>query len=153
MRLMRGVGILAIALAASGALSRRAAAQLAVITNPGTNLPALSLDDLRRLFLGQTTRTGGTRVLLIDTAPARGAFYRAVAQMSEAQVDRAWLAVVFQGGDATPPRKFPTAEEARRFVAEHPGAIGFIPLEALDASVKVVAINGFTPRQPGYPIR
>ena len=143
--------VLALLLALS--LASRAFAQIAVIANKSKPVPGLSLDELRRLYLGQTSRLAGTRVTLVETAPVRAPFYRAVAQLSEAQVDRAWLAVVFQGGDATPPRKFTSAVEARRYVVEHPEAIAFIPLDALDDTVAAIPINGKNPRESGYPIQ
>ena len=141
------VPLLALALGAHAAR-----AQVALVSHPSRPVRTISLDDLRRLYLGQTTRVAGQRVTLVETTPVRAAFYRAVTQMSEAQVDRAWLAVVFQGGDAAPPRKFATADDARRYVAEHPDAIGFLPADAVDNTVTVVPINNLTPRQPGYPI-
>src|SRR6185295_17185581 len=103
-----GAVVLALMLAIGASAAR---AQVAVIAHRGTSVSQLSLDDLRRLYLGQTSHLSGHRVTLVETAPLRAPFYRTVAQMSEAQVDRAWLAVVFQGGDATPPRRMPTGDD------------------------------------------
>jgi hypothetical protein len=144
---------LALVLTLASPLVRPAAAQLAIITNRSTATADISLDDLRRLFLGQTSQLSGKRVTLVECTPQRAAFYRSVAQLSEAQVDRTWMAVVFQGSDATPPRKLPSAEEVLRYVAEHEDTIAFVPADAADRTVKVLQVNGLTPRQPGYPIR
>jgi hypothetical protein len=45
------------------------------------------------------------------------------------------------------------AEATKRFVAEHPGAIGFVELRAVDATVRVVTIGGRSPSDATYPLR
>lgn len=41
----------------------------------------------------------------------------------------------------------------RRLVAQTPGGLGFLPLEAVDPSVAVVSIDGHAPDQRGYVLR
>jgi len=126
--------------------------QVAVVTHPDSPLRNLSLEELGRIFLGQVTVTDAGPVTLVEHSAARADFYRAVVGMAEAQVDRHWIGVVFRGGSASPPRKLSDPVAVRDFVTEHPGAIAFLALASVDASVRVITIDGRAPSDPGYPI-
>ena len=65
---------------------------------------------------------------------------------------RHWIAQVFSGETTSPPRDFEDSAQLKKLVASHKGAIAFVPAEEVDASVKLVSINGKTPRSNGYEI-
>ncbi|HYX83221.1 MAG TPA: hypothetical protein VE714_12555, partial [Gemmatimonadales bacterium] len=67
-------------------------------------------------------------------------------------VHRHWIGLVFRGEDAIPPQPMRDADAVKRFVADHPGAIGFVDLKAADASVRVLTIGGYAPGDPNYPL-
>ena len=95
-----------------------------------------------------------TRELPDKFKPAeRVTFYRDVLDMNLDRVRRHWIGVVFAGETAMPPREAADPEQARRYVAEHTGALAFVDARAVDGSVRVLAINGKLPADPGYPIR
>jgi hypothetical protein len=98
-------------------------------------------------------RDGGGRVTLVECPGLRAEFYRTVLGMSEDRVSRHWIAIVFAGRGATPPKAFADAEEAKRYVAHNEGAIAFIPSSRVDESVKALAIDGVHPSDPAYPLR
>ena len=140
-------------LLAAAALPRAASAQIAVIVHPSTPLSNVSVEELRRYFLGKTGRIGTAEVQVVESTKDRGAFYRALVSLSEDEVRRRWVGLAFRGEIAHMPKEFADAAELRRFVSEHPGTIAFIAAHAVDASVKVLAVGGRQPSDAGYPLR
>jgi ABC-type phosphate transport system substrate-binding protein len=128
--------------------------QLVVITSPQSSLRNVTMEDLKRLYLGESrTLATGQDAQLVEYGPARQRFYERVARMSETLVKRRWIALVFAGESVAPPREFQDAAELRRFVNEHPNAIAFISYALADASVKILAVDGRQPTDSGYPLR
>ena len=135
-------------------LPSEARAQIVVVVNPRNPVRDLSLEELRRLYLGRTTTFRQNQpVMLLEQADTRRAFYRAALGMNEARVKRHWIGIVFSGETAIPPRTIAGVEELKRTVAQNAGAIGFLDLAAADQSVKVLTINGLHPGDAAYPLR
>lgn len=131
-----------------------AQAQIAVVVNSSNPLRNLSVEELRRLYLGRTTTFRQNQpVILLEQAELRQAFYQAVLGMSEARVKRHWIGIVFSGETATPPKAIAAADELKHTVAQNPGAIGFLEAGTADRSVRVLTINGLHPSDAGYPLR
>jgi hypothetical protein len=129
----------------------RLAAQVAVVTNVANTTEELSADALRRLYLGQsTTLPGGMRARLATHAGSSERFDRDVLRLKPEIVRSRWMAMTF-GGEATSiPTNFSSADEVMRFVREHADALAYLPLADVDATVKVVRIDGRRPADPGY---
>jgi ABC-type phosphate transport system substrate-binding protein len=125
---------------------------LAVVVNPDSAVDALSLEELRRLYLGQTTVWDDTDVRLYEFGAERGTFYKSVLDMSESQLDRHWIGVVFRGGQVPPPTKVSDPGELLRLVSQTPGAVAFLPFEAVTSAVKILSIEGARPGDSSYPI-
>jgi ABC-type phosphate transport system substrate-binding protein len=135
-------------------LPPEARAQIVVVVNPRNPVRNLSLEELRRLYLGRTTSFRQNQpVMLLEQADARRAFYRSALGMNEARVKRHWIGIVFSGETATPPRTIAGVDELKRAVAQNAGAIGFLDVAATDPSVKVLTINGLHPGDAAYPLR
>lgn len=133
---------------------RSAEAQIVVVVNRENSRESLSLPDLRDLYLGALTHfKGGERVVLLESSGLRPRFYDAVLNMSEDRVKRHWIGLVFSGEGVLPPREFRESADLVRYVASHPGAIGFVPLAVTDSTVKVLMVEGLAPSDPRYPIR
>jgi ABC-type phosphate transport system substrate-binding protein len=129
-------------------------AQIVVVVNPHNPVKDLSLEELRRLYLGRTTTfRQNLPVSLMEQAIVSDAFYQAALGMNEERVRRHWIGIVFSGETAKPPRSFTGAEELKQAVAENPGAIAFIDLAETDAGMKVLTINGRQPDDERYPLR
>ena len=145
----------ATALALACALAPAAArAQVAVIVNPHNPVAAMSADELRRYFLGQTTSFGRPGpVMIVESVPSRRVFCTKALKSTEARFRREWVAIVFRGGAIEIPRQIADPAEVTRFVAQHPNALAFVEASAVDNTVKVVAIDGKRPSDPGYLIR
>lgn len=138
----------------STSLPAVARAQIVVVVNPHNPVRDLSLEELRRLYLGRTTTfRQNQRVMLLEQAAIRRAFYQAALGMNEARVKRHWIGIVFSGETATPPRTIAASDELKRTIAQNTGAIGFIEQTAADPSVKILTINGLHPGDAQYPLR
>ena len=131
-------------------LPHRLLAQTAIITHRDSKAAGLSAADLKRVLLGETQTLGGAPVTIIECAPLRSRFYQQALGLADAEVKRRWVALAFRGEARTLPRELPTAEEVRRYVAEHQGTIAFVDASAVDGSVKVLAIDGARPGDAGY---
>lgn len=138
--------------ALSLALSVRMVALDAVVpvVNPANPLASLSLDQLRALYRGAiddwSTLAGGTGgVTLLALPPVSGTAV-------------AWKAAVLGDGVQTPRAQAVNAAQMKKTLAADPGAIGYLGLAAVDASIKPVAIDGVpgtrqTVQDGSYPLR
>jgi hypothetical protein len=131
-----------------------ARAQVAVVVHPTNTLEELSLDKLRRLFLGQTRAfPTGVRARLAWHAGSAGTFDRTALGLQPDVVRSRWMAMIFRGEAKGFPTELATAEEVKQFIRSHADAIGFLPQADVDGSVKVLAIEGKRPDDTGYVIR
>lgn len=141
------IGVIALA-------PRSAAAQIAVVVNSANAVDDLSIDKLRRLFLGQAaTFPSGQHARLATHSPSASAFDRTALELQPEVVRSRWMAILFRGEATAVPAAFASTEEVKKFVQDHPDAIAYLPLAAVDASLKVLRIDGRRPSDPGYPIR
>jgi hypothetical protein len=131
----------------------RAEAQVLIIVHPSTPDTSISMQELARLYRGDyLALPSGVRARLVEHSPARATFYQRVVQMSGDQFRRHWIRVVFAGNPVTPPEGFESAQDAMRFVASHKGAVAFVD-GPVDATVRVLMVDGKAPGDPAYPLR
>ncbi|EKE75154.1 phosphate ABC transporter substrate-binding protein [Gallaecimonas xiamenensis 3-C-1] len=115
-------------------VSVSAMADIAVIINPGqSQVPAD--DQIERLFLGK--QKGLTPFNLAESQPARDEFNSKVLGKNSSQLKAYWSKLIFTGG-GTPPADMADAAAMKAKVAADVNAIGYIPADAVDASVKVI---------------
>ncbi|HKB70466.1 MAG TPA: hypothetical protein VKH46_06440 [Thermoanaerobaculia bacterium] len=126
----------------------------------GTARPpaAISSSDLRRIYLGRTTRWPDGRRIVLAVRPAATAagriFYDRVAGMSEIDFSRLWLGVLFRGDAETAPRVIRDAADVRRFLARTPDGLAFLlssELDPRDSARRPLRIDGRDPGTAGYP--
>jgi hypothetical protein len=150
-RLLAGA---ALAIALVPCLPGRLFAQVAVIVNPSSAVEDLSADALKRLFLGQATTLPGTAQVRLATHTASAERFDRVALGLEHEVVRSrWMAMTFRGEATAIPSDYAKADDVKRFVRAHPEAIAYLPLAEVDASVKVLRIDGRRPGDAGYLLR
>ncbi|HEX2780295.1 MAG TPA: hypothetical protein VHM30_12405 [Gemmatimonadaceae bacterium] len=131
-----------------------AEAQTAVIVHRASTVSNVGAEDLRRFFLGKSTIAGnGQQIVLVELTPIRAHFYKSLLGLTADEVRRRWIAMVFRGDALALPFEMPDAAAVKKFVAEHPGAIAFIPASEIDETIKVVRIDGKLPSEAGYPIK
>jgi ABC-type phosphate transport system substrate-binding protein len=130
-----------------------ARAQIAVVVNPRLAVSDLSLDDLRRVFGGKTTQLANTPIVVGIEAGVAEKFCTAVLGISAAALHKRWVLLAFQGEVNSTLHDLADAEATKAFLASTPGAIAFLPATAVDASVKVLRIDGVLPSDPAYKIK
>jgi hypothetical protein len=116
----------------------------------------ISLGTLRRVFRSEhVTDPDGVRLVGFNHpsgSRARELFDRVVLGMDPDQVARYWVDQRIRGG-ARPPRTVATVALLRAVIDSYPGAVGYLTLEDLDASVRSLTINGVGSDSPQYPLR
>ncbi len=120
-------------------------ASFRVVVNSSNGLSAMSRAELARLFLKKATSwpdgKAAAPVDLVESAPARRAFTRAVLERDVAAVRAHWQQQIFSGRGVPPPEKS-TDAEVLAFVRNNPGAVGYVSPDAdLGSSVKALRVE------------
>lgn len=129
---------------------------LAVIVNLSNPVENLPLNDLRAMaLLQQTNWPNGRKITLALHEPGpleRQAVLQLVYHMNESAFSRYFLQATFTGRIGSGPRLLSTSENVKRFVVNVPGALGFVRLADVDASVKTVRVDGRVAGSPDYAL-
>ncbi len=120
-------------------------AQLTVISNQKGAPAELKLEELRSIFMGEKQRwRNGTKVIIALMKPNTEigrAISNKLYNMSSDEVNKFWLALVFQG-KADSPVSFDSPEALENFVATNPGAIGIVQQSEVPADAQVTLVDG-----------
>lgn len=129
---------------------------LAIIVNLSNSVEGLSRDELRRIFLGERSHwVNGRRITLVmmdQDRPERKVILRDVCQLSEADYNHRILHGLFTGELFVSPKTLATPTGVRKFVFNVPGAIGYLRATDVDATVKVLRVDGRFPQDRDYPL-
>lgn len=130
---------------------------LAIIVNQSNPVDDLSLVELRAVFLGERSHwPNGRRITLVmmeQGQPEREAILREICRLSESDFRRRILQGLFTGEVLVSPKTLATPVGVRKFVFNVPGAIGYLRPEDVDASVKVIRLDGHLPGDAEYALR
>ena len=130
---------------------------LAIIVNKANPVEALTLAELRDVFLAERSRWPNGRkvtITMLDIGnPERDVVLRTIYRMREADFNRSFLRARFAGETTEEPKLLASPTNMGRFVFNAPGAIGYVRASSLDGSVKVLRIDGRAPGEPGYRIK
>jgi ABC-type phosphate transport system substrate-binding protein len=153
--LMRGALALApIAPLASPASPGGADPALAIIVNQSNPLENCSMDELRKIFMGERSHwPNGRRITLVmmdPSQPERKAVLRDIYGMSEKDFNNHFIQGVFTGSVLVSPKTLATSTDVRKFVFNVPGAIGYVKSTEADSTVKVLRIDGRLPDDKDY---
>jgi hypothetical protein len=120
------------------------ASSLTVIGNQKGAPSSLKISELKVLFKGEKQRwPDGTKVviaLMKTGTPIGQNSAKKIYNMSGDELNRFWLALVFQG-KATAPNFFNSVSELETFVAQTPGAIGVITNHT-NTETKTITVDG-----------
>jgi len=145
--------LLVAALALAAPLAR--AEPLAVVVDRDNPKADVSTEELKSLWLGKRTEwPDGARVVAIDldaSSPLRAAFLSGATGMSPAAYQQYWVDQQVRGAGSAPKTASAPAS-AMKLVARIRGAVAYVPASQVDASVKVLTVNGKRPGAPGYPL-
>jgi ABC-type phosphate transport system substrate-binding protein len=129
-------------LAAVLAAAPLAAAEPALIAHKDLAAEKLDAATLKSVFLGKKVSwTGAGRVVLavLKSGPVADAFLQKSVEMNASAFGNHWRRLAMTGG-GTAPKSFENEEDLRKFVAETPGAIGFLDRANADASVAMLPL-------------
>ncbi|MET0339456.1 MAG: hypothetical protein ABW252_00560 [Polyangiales bacterium] len=127
---------------------------LVVFVSRESPLREVSRAELRNLFLRHSSMIGPHTAIPVHqqpTAAARDKFDAAVLSMSEAELGRYWVDRRVRG-ESGPPRAIASLAVLLRVVAKLPGAVAYAYANEVDATVRVLRIDGKDPRDPSYPL-
>jgi ABC-type phosphate transport system substrate-binding protein len=121
-----------------------AAAHAAPVVIANKNVAAEKLDaaGLKAVLLGKKVAwdaAGRVVLAVLKTGPVADEFLQKAADMNASSFNNHWRRLAMTGG-GTAPKAFDQEEVLRKFVAETPGAIGFVDSANTDASVVVLTI-------------
>lgn len=129
---------------------------LAIVVNKSNPVDDLPLAELRRIFLGNRSHwANGRRITLVmrdPDEPERKTVLREICGMNEDQLKNHFLHGLFTGEILVSPKILNTPVGVRKFIFNVPGAIGYLRVSDVDATVKVVRIDEALPEEKGYKL-
>ena len=116
-------------------------ADMVVIVHPDSGVAALSIGDVKNLFLRKSkTLAGSTIAIPVDQKQGsknRTTFMEKVLGKSKSQLKAYWSKLIFSG-KGSPPKTLDDDAAVKSFVAGTAGAIGYIDSSWVDGTVQVV---------------
>ena len=116
-----------------------------VIANEKGAPTTLTMKELKSIFQGEKQRwNDGTKISIAfmkSSTPVGSATSKKVLKMSGDQLNKFWLALVFQG-KAKAPFFYGSASEVESYVSQNAGAIGVVEAGYQVKGVKVISIDG-----------
>lgn len=142
------VAVLAVGLAGALSFARGAASGdhgFVVIVNRANPLTSLKRNKVAAIFMGQISSRWpfGAEIVPVNLppkSPARVTFFKQILKMGQDEWKAYWIDQKLTR-NLDPPQRAADPAEAKRIVASKPGAIAYIPTDALDNTVKVLAIE------------
>ena len=123
-------------------LAGHLAAAPALIGNKNLAAEKLDAATLKAVFLGKKVAWDGAgRIVLavLKAGPVADDFLQKATEMNASTFSNHWRRLAMTGG-GTAPKAFDKEEDLRKFVAETPGAIGFVDSASVDASVATLTV-------------
>ncbi|MCP4685326.1 MAG: phosphate ABC transporter substrate-binding protein [bacterium] len=122
------------------------AGNVVVIVNPASSISETTASEVSKVFMGKSGSVGGADVAAVDQAPgsqARIDFSEKILGRSVKKVTDYWKKRTFSGkGEA--PQQVANDAKVIAFVADNPGAIGYVSAGAVTDKVKTVTVDGKT---------
>lgn len=115
-----------------------------VVVNRSNKMDTLSRSKLSLIYTRKVSRwPWGAETRPVDLAadsPLRKAFVRVVLRTSSDQLKLYWIDQKVNS-NTDPPLEISDPEEVRSYVAANVGAVGYLPPESVDTSVKVLKVE------------
>lgn len=126
-------------------LAARSQSSLTVISNPKGTPEELKFSELKSIFMGEQQRwRNGTKItlaLMKTNTDVGKTTSSKVYGMSGDELNKFWLALVFQG-KASAPNFFNSESDLENFVARNPGAIGITDQLAANTELRTILVEG-----------
>ena len=142
---------------ATAAETGAATEPLVIVVNRSNPVDGVTSAELRRIFLGTRSHwPNGRRITLVMREPGepeRNAILRDVCGMGEDQLKNHFLHGLYTGEILVSPKILASPTGVRKFIFNVPGAIGYLRLGDVDATVKILRIDELLPEDKGYKLR
>lgn len=106
---------------------------------------SMRLSELKSVLMGERQRwKNGDKIIIAlmkTNTPAGKSTSSKIYDMTGDELNKFWLALVFQG-KAQAPTFFNSANDLENFVAQNPGAIGILDKPITDPYIKAIIIDG-----------
>jgi len=130
---------------------------LAIVVNRANPVENLSLSELRKIFLVERSHwPNGRRIVVAmmdDGQPERQTVLRQIYRMNEDGYRDYFIKGMFREDIFVAPKTLASPIVMRKFVFNAPGAIGYLRSSEVDASVKVLRIDGHLPDDKDYSLQ
>ena len=125
-----------------------------VIVNAGNRITDLSNADLKTMFKAEKADWVTARRFFLTglEGPVAEKFAKMALGLSAKKMNKMWLTKVFQGVIESP-QVLANGAAVKQHVANMPGGIGFIDATEVDASVKILTIDGKKYDGAGYLLK
>src|SRR5579863_3530096 len=141
----------------AGAGNLKDTTDIAVVVNAGNPTDNLSLDELKKVLLGQQSRwKNKSKIAVVLRQPGvreRTVLLVKVLQMTEQDFKKSWLGAVFRGEADAEPFVAPSNGSASSYLDVYPGGIAFLPGTDVRRDLKVLKVNGHLPGDSEYPLK
>lgn len=115
------------------------AADYVVVMSSTSSVEAMDVDKIRDIFLKKRSFEGASRVVPVNplgSDPVRIEFEMQILSMDRDEINRYWVNNHFQG--VSPPTTQASLQSIKRFIETVEGAIGYLPIEMVDANLKII---------------
>jgi hypothetical protein len=149
-----GVLTLVAAASASPALDAGEKVRFALVVAKDSRVSDISFHDLKRLYKGEVVNVAGKRLVALNlpaSSDHRMRFDRALLGMNPETVSRYWIDRKIRG-QSGPPKTLESPDLVQRVVARLDGGIGYVRVSEVKPDVKVLRVDGKTPKDGGYAI-
>jgi ABC-type phosphate transport system substrate-binding protein len=119
------------------------AGDYAVIVNPANSITSMSKGELKRVFTGKMKQVGGNKAVPVNMnydTPTAKIFISDVTGNDVAKYKKFWVDQMIKGKGTAPMIKG-NIPGVKAIVSQIPGAIGYIPVADVDATVKKIDVN------------
>ncbi len=118
-----------------------AMADISVIANKNITVDSVTVREAKKIWLGKKRSMQGGGIVKLADLPigeaTRKAFYSSVVKKKEKQLKAYWAKITFTG-KGYPPQVFSSESEVVEWVANTPGAMGYVSSAAVNDSVNVL---------------
>jgi ABC-type phosphate transport system substrate-binding protein len=130
---------------------------LAIVMGADSATDNVTSAELVKIFRGEKGHTAdGKKIVVVmrqPGSPERAAALDGIYGMSEQEFKTYFLQATFTGAVASAPKTQNSVDGLKAYLAKTPGAIGYVFAKDVDASVKVVKIDGKGPGDDGYKLK
>ncbi|MFQ5641797.1 MAG: hypothetical protein ACE5IR_27800 [bacterium] len=130
------------------------ALDIAIIVHLDNKTDSVTARELSRIFKQEKQRWDENKkvylVMQESGSIEKEIFVKKVFRMRPNELKRYWLTKILKGEISAFPKTLSSNKAIKRFVNQIPTAIGFIDATLVDASVKVLSIDGKRPGDEGY---